>query len=286
MIPQEFEYSSPANLKEALGLIADGSAKVLAGGMSLIPLMKLRLAAPGHVVDLGRVPGLNYIREEAGAIHVGAMTTHYEVETSPLLRGKCPLLAETASNIGDVQVRNVGTIGGSIAHADPAADYPAALYALEAKVHLVSAKSDRTLTMDEFLVDTMTTAIEPGELVLELILPVEAPSAGVSYQKMAQPASGFALVGIAARVMKSGGRVTMARVGVTGLAGKAYRAANVEKLLEGTAGTAADVRKAAAVVAEGVDANSDLHASADYRSHMARIYTARALAVALERATA
>src|SRR5579871_3743653 len=209
MIPQEFEYSSPANLKEALGLIADGSAKVLAGGMSLIPLMKLRLAAPGHVVDLGRVPGLNYIREEAGAIHVGAMTTHYEVETSPLLRGKCPLLAETASNIGDVQVRNVGTIGGSIAHADPAADYPAALYALEAKVHLVSAKSDRTLTMDEFLVDTMTTAIEPGELVLELILPVEAPSAGVSYQKMAQPASGFALVGIAARVMKSGGRVTM-----------------------------------------------------------------------------
>ncbi len=286
MIPQEFEYSSPANLKEALGLIADGSAKVLAGGMSLIPLMKLRLAAPGHVVDLGRVPGLNYIREEAGAIHVGAMTTHYEVETSPLLRGKCPLLAETASNIGDVQVRNVGTIGGSIAHADPAADYPAALYALEAKVHLVSAKSDRTLTMDEFLVDTMTTAIEPGELVLELILPVEAPSAGVSYQKMAQPASGFALVGIAARVMKSGGRVTMARVGVTGLAGKAYRAANVEKLLEGTAGTAADVRKAAAVVAKGVDANSDMHASADYRSHMARIYTARALAVALERATA
>jgi aerobic carbon-monoxide dehydrogenase medium subunit len=285
MIPQEFEYTAPASLQDALDLIADGSAKVLAGGMSLIPLMKLRLAAPEHVIDISRIPGLNYIREEGGAIRVGALTTHYEVESSPLLRGKCPLLAETASNIGDVQVRNMGTIGGSIAHADPAADYPAALYALEARIRLVSAKTDRTLSIDDFLVDTMTTAIEPGELVLELILPVEGPGAGVSYQKMAQPASGFALVGIAARVARSGGKVSMARVGVTGLASKAYRAANVEKLLEGTAGSADDIRKAAAVVAERVDANSDLHASADYRAHMAQVYTARALNAALSRAS-
>jgi aerobic carbon-monoxide dehydrogenase medium subunit len=283
MIPQNFDYTTPANLQEALGLIADGNAKVLAGGMSLIPLMKLRLAAPERVVDISRVPGLSYIREEKGTIRVGAMTTHYDIESSPVLRGKCPLLAETASHIGDVQVRNMGTIGGSIAHADPAADYPAALYALEAKVRLVSAKSDRTLAMDQFLVDTMTTAVEPGELVIELVLPVESPSAGVSYQKMAQPASGFALVGIAARVAKSAGKVTMARVGVTGLAAKAYRAANVEKLLEGTAGDVAAVRHAASVVADGIDANSDLHASAEYRSHMARVYTARALTVALSR---
>src|SRR5579864_6666649 len=127
MIPQEFDYSAPSTLKEALQLIADGERKVLAGGMSLVPLMKLRLAAPQHVVDISRVPGLNYIREQQGAIHVGAMTTHYEVESSALLRGKCPLLAETAANIGDVQVRNMGTLGGSIAHSDPAADYPAAL---------------------------------------------------------------------------------------------------------------------------------------------------------------
>jgi len=285
MIAQNFEYSSPVNLRDALSLIADGHAKVLAGGMSLIPLMKLRLAAPEHVVDISRVPGLSYIREEKGTIRVGAMTTHYEVESSPLLRGKCPLLAETAAAIGDVQVRNMGTIGGSIAHADPAADYPAALQALEAQVRLVSAKSDRTLSIGEFLVDTMTTAVEPGELILELILPVEAGSAGVSYQKMAQPASGFALVGIAARVAKTGGRVSMARVGVTGLGGKSYRATLVERLLDGTAGAAADVQKAAAVVADGVDANSDLHASADYRSHMARVYTARALTVALTRAS-
>jgi carbon-monoxide dehydrogenase medium subunit len=283
MIPQNFEYSSPANLQEALGLIADGNAKVLAGGMSLIPLMKLRLAAPGHLVDISRIPGLNYVREEGGAIHVGAMTTHYEVESSPLLRGKCPLLAETASNIGDVQVRNMGTIGGSIAHADPAADYPAALLALEAKVRLVSAKTDRTLPIEEFLVDTMTTAIEPGELVLELIVPAESPRTGVAYKKLAQPASGFALVGIAARVAKEGGTVSFVRVGVTGLAAKAYRAANVEALLAGTAGSADDIGKAAAVVADGVDANSDLHASAHYRPHMARVYTVRALTSALSR---
>jgi aerobic carbon-monoxide dehydrogenase medium subunit len=283
MIPQEFEYSAPANLQEALQLLADGNAKVLAGGMSLIPLMKLRLAVPDQVVDLGRVPGLNYIREEQGTIRVGAMTTHYEVESSPLLRGKCPLLAEAAGNIGDVQVRNVGTIGGSIAHADPAADYPASLMALEAKVRLVSAKSDRTLAIADFLVDTMTTAIEPGEIILELILPVEGGGAGVSYQKLVQPASGFAIVGAAARVAKSGGKVAMARVGITGLAAKAYRATNVEKLLEGTPGSAEDVRKASAVVADGVDANSDLHASADYRRHMAQIYTARALTAALSR---
>ncbi len=285
MIPQNFDYSAPADLKEALGLLADGSAKVLAGGMSLIPLMKLRLAAPERVVDIGRIPGLSYIREEGGAIHVGAMTTHYEVESSPLLRGKCPLLAETASNIGDVQVRNMGTIGGSLAHADPAADYPAALMALEAKVRLVSAKSDRTLDIGDFLVDTMTTAVEPGELVLELILPVEGGSTGVSYQKMAQPASGFALVGVAARVAKAGGQISLVRVGVTGLAAKAYRAANVETLLAGKAGSADDIRKASAVVADGVDANSDLYASADYRAHMARVYTARALAAAVSRAS-
>jgi aerobic carbon-monoxide dehydrogenase medium subunit len=285
MIPQNFDYASPANLQEALSMLAGGNAKVLAGGMSLIPLMKLRLAAPERVVDISRIPGLNYIREEAGAIHVGAMTTHYEVESSPLLRGKCPLLAETASNIGDVQVRNMGTIGGSIAHADPAADYPAALCALEAKVRLLSARTDRTLAIGDFLVDTMTTAVEPGELIIELILPVEGGSAGVSYQKMAQPASGFALVGIAARVAKAGGKISMARVGVTGLASKAYRAAQVEALLTGTAGSADDIRRAAAVVADGVDANSDLYASAGYRGHMAQVYTARALTAAVSRAS-
>jgi len=283
MIPQEFEYSAPGTLREAFELIADGERKILAGGMSLIPLMKLRLATPGQLVDIGRIAGLNYIREDKGVLRIGATTTHYDVESSALVRSRCPLLAEAASYIGDIQVRNRGTIGGSIAHADPAADYPASLLALEARVVLATAKKQRELALADFFVDTFTTALEPGELIQEVIVPVEDQSTGTSYQKMIQPASGFAIVGVAARVRKSGGKVTMARVGVTGLAGKPYRAVNVEKALEGTAGSATDVQKAAAVVADGVDANSDLHASAGYRKHLARIYTMRALTAALSR---
>jgi len=276
MIAQNFEYATPTSLKEALGMLSDSEAKILAGGMSLIPMMKLRLAAPERVVDLSRVPGLKGITEDKGTIRIGAMTTHHEIEDSPLLRGKCPLLAETASHIGDVQVRNMGTIGGSVAHADPAADYPAALLALEAKVRLVSVGSERTLSLEDFLVDTLTTAIEPGEILQEVIVPVETSDAGVSYQKMVHPASGFAIVGIAARVRKN-----FARVGVTGVAGKAYRAANVEKILL----ESRDVQKAAAAVADGVDANSDIYASSDYRKQMARVYTAKALTQALSRAS-
>jgi carbon-monoxide dehydrogenase medium subunit len=283
MIPQNFEYSSPANLNEALALLAKGDAKVLAGGMSLIPLMKLRLAAPERLVDLGRVADLKGIREDGGNLRIGSMATHYDIESSALVRGKCPLLAEAASNIGDVQVRNMGTIGGSIAHADPAADYPASLLALEAQVRITSAKGERTLPIDQFLVDALTSALEPGEIVREVIVPVESAATGVSYQKMVQPASGFAIVGAAVRARKSGGKVTFARVGITGLAAKAFRSTAVEKLLEATAGSAADIQKAAAVVSAGVDANSDLNASADYRLQMARVYTARALTQALSR---
>lgn len=283
MIAQNFEYAAPSSLKDALGLLAGDDVKVLAGGMSLIPLMKLRLAAPGQLVDIGRIPDLNYIREDQGVLRIGATTTHYQIESSALVRSRCPLLAEAAAHIGDVQVRNVGTIGGSVAHADPAADYPASLLALETRLVLVTAKGQRELPTADFFVDTFTTALQPGEIIRELIVPVEEQSVGTNYQKMLQPASGFAIVGVAARVKKSGGKVTLARVGVTGVAGKPYRALNVEKALEGTAGSASDVQKAAAGVAEGVDANSDLHASADYRKHLARIYAMRALTVALSR---
>jgi carbon-monoxide dehydrogenase medium subunit len=285
MIPQNFEYSTPNNLNEALALLAGGNAKVLAGGMSLIPLMKLRLASPDHLVDLSRISDLKSIREESGNIHIGSTATHYDIESSPVIRGKCPLLAEAASNIGDVQVRNMGTIGGSIAHADPAADYPASLIALEAKVRIASAKGERTIGIEQFLVDSLTSALDSGEIVREVIVPVEAAGTGLSYQKMVQPASGFAIVGAAARIRKSAGKVAFVRVGITGVAGKAFRAPGVEKLLEGTAGSAADVQKAAAVVADGVDASSDLNASSAYRRQMAKVYTARALTKALSRAS-
>jgi carbon-monoxide dehydrogenase medium subunit len=281
MITQTFEYSAPKTLKKALAMLASGG-KPLAGGMSLIPMMKLRLAAPEHLVDLARLKDLNYIRKGKGELRIGATTTHYAVESSAVVAKKCPLLAATAGAIGDVQVRNVGTIGGSVAHADPAADYPAALQALEAKIVIAGASGERTVSAAEFFVDSFTTALQPGEIVREIVVPVEDAATGASYQKMPQPASGFAIVGVAARVRRSGGTITLARIGVTGLSNIAYRATAAEQALEGTAGAPGDIAKASALVAQGVDANSDLHASADYRTHMAAVYAARAITAALK----
>ena len=283
MIPQTFEYTAPKTLEEALTLMA-GGAKPLSGGMSLIPMMKLRLAAPDHLVDLGRLKDLNYIREEDGYLHIGATTTHQEVAVSSLVRAKCPLLSQTAGGVGDPQVRNRGTIGGSVAHADPSADYPAALQALEATFVLKGVKSERRVTAADFFLDTFVTALRPGEIVREVIVPVEDQGTGTHYEKVVQKASGFAVVGIALRIKKSGGKIEWVRVGVTGVSNHAYRATAVEKALEGTAGSATDVQHAAAMVAQGVDANSDLHASAEYRKHLAVIHTARALMVTLSRA--
>lgn len=278
MIAQPFDYAAPKTLDEALKLVAAG-AKPLAGGMSLIPMMKLRLTAPEQLVDLARIRDLGSIREAGNQIHIGATATHYSVESSSLVRAKCPLLAATAAAIGDPQVRNVGTIGGSVAHADPSADYPAALQALEAKVVIQGTNSERTVSAQDFFVDAFTTALEPGEIVREIIVPVENGS--TSYQKAPQPASGFALVGVAVRVNKSRGKIASAHIGVTGLANKSYRASAAEKALIGTEGSAADIQKAAALVPQGVDANSDLHASADYRRHLATVYAARAITAAL-----
>jgi carbon-monoxide dehydrogenase medium subunit len=281
MIPQEFEYTAPTSLQEILRLVADGERKILAGGMSLIPMMKLRLATPEHVVDLGRVPGLNHIVDSGGTVQIGAMATHHDIEASPVIRGKCPLLSEAASQIGDMQVRNRGTIGGSIAHSDPAADYPASLLALEAQIRLASAKSERIVPAAEFFLDAFTTAIEPGEIVVEVRVPVGAPSEGYRYEKVPHPASGFAIVGVAARIQQRGGRISLARIGVTGMGSHAFRALEAERLLESGAG----LDEAVAVVGQGEDASSDLYASADYRKHLARVRTKRAIEVALRRAS-
>ena len=282
MIPNTFEYTAPTTLKDALALIGDGG-KPLAGGMSLIPMMKLRMANPEHLIDLNRIAELNYIRESNGELHIGANATHYDIEVSPLILGKCPLLAETASFIGDIQVRNRGTLGGSVAHADPSADYPAALQALEAKVVLSNMKGSRTVSVADFFIDTFTTALEPGELVTEVIVPVEAGLTGTSYQKFLQPASGFAIVGVAARVRREGGKITLARIGVTGVSGSSYRALRAEKALEGASGSEADIAAAAKLVGDGVEASADLHASALYRMHLASNYAERAIRAALSR---
>ena len=287
MIPAQFEYHAPKSVDEALRLLErhGDEAKLLAGGHSLLPLMKLRLASPRYVIDLGRVRGLSYIREEDGHIAIGALTPHADVEGSALLREKCPVLAETAAEIGDVQVRNRGTIGGSLAHADPAADYPAAILALGAEIVATSSSGTRTIPAADFFVDLLTTQLRPGEILTEVRVPMIAAGTGTAYKKLHQPASGFAIVGAAARVkLGGGGKIEDVAVGITGVGAKAYRAASVEKALRGKKAAPKLVADAARQATQGVEPLSDIHASAEYRREMAAVYTRRALERAIERA--
>ena len=287
MIPQPFEYHAPKSLDEAARLIGQfgEDGKILAGGHSLVPMMKLRLAAPKHVVDLGRIAGLSYIREDGGKIQIGALTTHFEIESSELLEAKCPLLPETAGQIGDAQVRNKGTLGGSLAHNDPAGDWPAAVLALDAELQAISARGERWIPARDFLVDLLTTALEPNEILAAVRVPELPPRGGDAYAKLHQPASGFAVVGAAARVvLNDQGIVQHLSVGITGVASKAYRAAGVELVLRGQSPTAKRLQEAASHAADGIEANGDLYASGDYRKHLAAVYTRRALERALGRA--
>ena len=287
MIPAQFDYVAPSTFDEAVALLAEhkDEAKILAGGHSLIPAMKLRLAQPPLLVDIGRIKDLAYIREEDGFIHIGAMTTHAQLESSARLKEICPLLPECAAQIGDVQVRNKGTIGGSLAHADPAADWPAAILALGAEVSVASAHGERTIKADDFFVDMLTTALEPDEILREIRIHVPQGRVGQSYMKAAQPASGFAVVGVAVSlILDADGACDLASIGVTGVASKAYRAAAVQDALVGGNLAEGAIAKAAAHAADGVDANSDIFASADYRRHLAEVYTRRAIQTATERA--
>lgn len=280
MFPANFEYVAPKTLAEAVALVAqhgDG-AKLLGGGHSLVPAMKLRLAQPRVLIDLGRVADLSYIREEGGQIRIGAMTTHYQLESSSLLRSCCSLLPETAAHIGDPQVRNKGTIGGSLAHADPAADWPAAILALRAEIVAVGTAGERVIPADDFFVDILTTVLRPDEIVREIRVPNPVPRTGHAYLKVRQPASGFAVVGVAASVSLAGdGTCVSAGVGITGVGPKPYRATNVESKLKGSKLDSASVSAAASEVAKGVDVNGDLYASAEYRTHLAQVYTRRAI---------
>jgi len=287
MIPAPFEYTAPKTLEEALRIVErhGDEAKILAGGHSLLPLIKLRLAQPRYVVDIGGLRGMSYIREENGQIAIGALTTHADIESSTLLRAKCPLLAETAATIGDVQVRNRGTIGGSLAHADPAADYPAAILALDAEMIVANTGGTRSISAGEFFVDMLTTALRAGEILSQIRVAPREPGTGSAYEKMHQPASGFAIVGVAARLkVAKDGKIERAAVGVTGLGPKAYRAADVERELAGKKGSEKVFAEAAHYAATGIEPLSDMHASADYRREMAAVYARRAIEKAFARA--
>ena len=280
MIPAPFDYLAPTTLDEAISALgAHGDdAKLLAGGHSLLPMLKLRLATPKTLIDLRRIPDLREVREEGGKISIGALTTHYEVESSELLKRKCPLLPMTAQRVGDVQVRNRGTIGGSLAHADPAADWPAAILALGGELKLHGPKGERWLSAEDFFIDMMTTVLEPAEILTAIRVPVLTPQSGTAYLKMPQKASGFAIIGIAVWLDVAQSRsVNAIGIGVTGLTSKPFKAINVEAGLRGKRLSRQVIKEAAEPVTDGVSALDDIHASKDFRAHLARIYTAKAI---------
>jgi carbon-monoxide dehydrogenase medium subunit len=286
MIPAPFDYQAPATLEEAVSLLAsdlDG-AKILAGGHSLIPAMKLRLAQPQLLVDIARIKSLAYIREEGDKILIGATTTHYQLESSDLLKSICPLLPECAQNIGDVQVRNKGTIGGSVAHSDPAGDWPAAVLALGAELVLVGPNGERTEKADDFFVDLFTTSLLPGEILREIRIQKPSGRFGQAYQKVPHPATGYAVVGIAVHLaLNDDGLCKSAGIGVTGVGTKAFRAQAAETALAGTNLDDNAVAAAITNVCDGVNALSDLYASSDYRCHLAQVHTRRAIQAAKSR---
>ena len=287
MIPSAFEYVAPASLAEATSFLAahPDDAKLVAGGHSLIPLMKLRLAAPKYLVDLAHVPGLKGIREANGAVEIGALSTHHDVEASSVIRERIPVLAETAALIGDVQVRNRGTIGGSLAHADPAADYPAPILALDAEIIATGSSGQRTIKATEFFVDLLTTALKSDEVITQVRIPIPAARTGVAYQKFPHPASRYAIVGVAAAVrLNPDGTCASAAIGITGAGSKAERATAAEQGLVGSKLDDAALQRAGAAAAEAIQPIGDIHASEEYRRHLVREFTVRALRTAIERA--
>jgi carbon-monoxide dehydrogenase medium subunit len=280
MIPAAFTYQRPVSLDEAVQAIAGGDAKVLAGGQSLLPLLKLRLARAEKLVDIGRIGELKGYRSMPdGGVEIGAMTTYAEWQAATTFPG----MAEAIDHIGDVQVRNRGTIGGSIAHADPGSDAPAIALAFEGAAVLRGPGGERVVPLDGFFEGPFQTAIQPDEILVAIRRGPVPDGARFAYCKLAQPASGYSIVGIAAVVAMNGGSISHARIGVTGVHEHPYRAHDVETALEGSDGSAEAIAAAAAHVNDDAEASSDIHADAEYRAAMAVVYTRRAVEAALGR---
>jgi carbon-monoxide dehydrogenase medium subunit len=284
MFPAKFAYAAPSSLQEAVGLLEDPEAKVLAGGHSLLPLMKLRLAQPKLLVDIGRIPGLSYIRTEDGYLAIGAMTTYRDIQLSDEVNRQAPVLAEAAHEVGDPMVRAKGTLAGALAHADPAGDLPAVALALGGSVRALGPGGERDIDLDGFFVDMLTTQLQEREIIREVRLRVQPAGSGAAYQKFDQPASHYALTGICAVVTLNGGKIASARIGVTGVGPKAYRPTAVEQALVGKSLDEDTLKAAVQTVADGVDVQGDIHASPEYRAHLARVLTRRAVVQAAERA--
>jgi carbon-monoxide dehydrogenase medium subunit len=284
MIPAAFEYVRATSLDDAVAKLkaAGSGAKLIAGGHSLVPLMKLRLSEPSVLIDVGRIPDLAGIRERDGKIVIGAATVHSEVAASSLLQERCPVVAEAAGMIGDPQVRNRGTVGGSVAHADPSADMPAVLVALNAEIHVKGPGGWRVVMAPDFFEDLFTVNMAPDEIIASVQFTAVRTSA---YAKLFQRASHYAIVGVAAVLEVNGGTIVSARIGVTGATSHAQRLAGVERALANRPLSKATIAAAAEVAAEGLEGiNSDIHASVDYRRAMVPVFTRRALEGAVARA--
>ena len=287
MNPSQFDYQRAGSVEEAIALVQEygDGAKLIAGGHSLLPIMKLRLAEPEMLIDIGRIPELRGVERADGEIAIGALTTHHQIATDSQIRSAIPLLADTAARVGDRQVRNRGTIGGALAHADAAADYPAAILALDATIVARGPGGERTIPAREFFLDFLTTALQPDEVLTEVRVPEPADGHGWSYQKLANQASGYAIVGVGAVVVLDGdGACAGIRVGVTGAAAVAWRAESTETALRGQRLENGAVAAAADLVDGGIELLDDLHGSAEYRRRVTRGLTRRAILEAAGRA--
>ncbi|MFE1313285.1 FAD binding domain-containing protein [Streptomyces sp. NPDC058755] len=280
MIPPVFEYARPTSVDEAVRALADAGeeAKVLAGGQSLLPLLRLRLAFPELVVDVGRIPELRGVREDGDALVIGALTTHHEVIRDPLVRRHAGLLAEATATVADPAVRHRGTLGGSLAHADPAGDLPAVLLAMDGEMVVAGPNGRRTIPARDFFVDYLQSALAPDELLVEVRVP-KADGWGFHYEKFHRVAQAWAIVGVAALVRRDDGRIAEARIGLTNMGATPLRATAAEEALSGADGPEA-VARAAEAAAEGTRPSQDLSASPEYREHLARVLTRRAVLTA------
>jgi carbon-monoxide dehydrogenase medium subunit len=282
MIPAAFAYARPTTLDEALQAVASGGedVKIMAGGQSLIPVMRLRLAAPETVVDLTKVAELRGVRDDGDAIVIGAMTTHSDVLADPLIAEHAPLIAEATETVADRQVRHRGTFGGALAHADPAGDLPAVALALDAEFVIAGLGGRRTVPAAEFFVDYLTTALQEGEVLVEVRIPKLSGTWGMHYEKFNRVAQAWSIVAVAAVVRREGDRIAEARIGLTNMGPTPLRASGVEAALAGAEATREAIAAAAERAAEGTSPSSDLNGQADYREHLARVLTRRAVTVA------
>jgi carbon-monoxide dehydrogenase medium subunit len=281
VIPSAFDYVAATTVEEALAALsqAGDDGKILAGGQSLVPVLRLRLATPTTVVDLNKISGLRGVREDGDVIVVGAMTTHHDVLHDPLVREHAALLALATQTVGDPQIRHRGTLGGALVHADPAGDLLAPVVALDAEMVIVGPGGRRTVPAAEFFVDLFTTAVEPDEVLVEVRIPKKT-GWGAHYEKFQRVAQAWSIVAVAAAVRTEGGSIAEARVALTNMAATPVRATGVEQALAGQPATVEAIRAAAEHAAEGASPMSDGNADADYREHLARVLTGRAIAAA------